>query len=196
MKRMTFIAGMTATAIVPLAAHAQPSASPVIGFMSSRSADESQSFVAMFHQGLAEAGYIAGQNVTIEHRWADGRYDRLPALAAELVAQNVSVLLTAGGPPSGLAAKAATLTIPIVFAGTSDAVGLGLVQSLNRPGGNITGISHFNIALAGKRLENLRELIPAGNTFAILSIPTIPALSWKAAKRPKPRPRSACGLRY
>jgi len=139
----------------------------------------------MLHQGLADAGFVAGQNVTIEYRWADGRYERLPGLAGELVSRNVAVLLAAGGPPSALAAKAATSTISIVFSGTSDAVGLGLVQSLNRPGGNITGISHFNIALAGKRMENLRELISAGDAFAYLINPANPSATLESGEATK-----------
>ena len=176
MKRRHFIAGLGAATAWPFAVRAQqPSATPVIGFLSSRSSDESQAVVGKFHEGLGETGYVAGRNVLIEHRWADGQYERLPALAAELVASKVSVLLAAGGPPSALAAKAATTTIPIVFPGSSDAVGIGLVQSLNRPGGNITGTSLFNVVLGGKRLEILRELIPAGDAFAYLVNPANPS---------------------
>ncbi len=173
MRRRDVIAALGAALVWPLSARAQPL--PVIGFMSSRSSDESRALLAKFTESLAESGFIAGRNVAIEYRWADGRYDRLPALAAELVARNVTVILAAGGPPSALAAKAATSTIPIVFSGTSDAVGLGLVQSLSKPGGNITGISHFNVALAGKRLENLRELTQAGNPFCYLINPGNPS---------------------
>ena len=176
MKRRTFIAGLGAVAVWPLPARAQQSSAiPVIGFLSSRSSGESQAVVGKFHEGLGETGYVAGRNVSIEHRWAEGHYDRLPALAAELVASRVSVLLAAGGPPSALAAKAATSTIPIVFSGSSDAVGVGLVPSLSRPGGNITGMSLFNVALGGKRLEILRELIPAGEGFAYLINPANPS---------------------
>src|SRR5436190_4992398 len=154
MRRRDIIAALGAALVWPLSARAQQL--PVIGFMSSRSSDESRALLAKFTESLAESGFVAGRNVAIEYRWADGHYDRLPALAAELVARNVTVILAAGGPPSALAAKAATTTIPIVFSGSSDAVGLGIVRSLSKPGGNITGISHFNISLAGKRLENLR----------------------------------------
>jgi putative tryptophan/tyrosine transport system substrate-binding protein len=175
MRRRTFIAGIAAAAVVPLAARAQPSPMPTIGFMSSRSSDESQSLVAMLREGLAETGFVAGQNVTIEYRWADGHYERLPALAAELVGRKVNLLIAAGGPPSSLAAKAATTTIPIVFPGSSDAVGLGLVQSLSRPGGNMTGTSLFNVALGGKRLELLRELIPTGDLFGYVVNPANPS---------------------
>jgi putative ABC transport system substrate-binding protein len=193
MRRRDVIAVLGAALVWPLSARAQQSGAPVIGFMSSRSLGESQSIVAKFHEGLAEAGFVAGKGVTIEFRWADGQYDRMPALAAELVARNVTVILAAGGPPSALAAKRATSTIPIVFSGSSDAVGLGLVQSLNRPGGNITGISHFNIALAGKRLENLRELIPAGNAFCYLVNPANPTAQLESAEAT--RSAAALGMR-
>ena len=175
MKRRAFIAGVAAAAIFPVAMRAQQSTPPVIGFMSSRSFDESQAFLAKFHEGLADTGFVVGQNATIEYRWADGHYERLPALAAELVARKVSILLAAGGPPSALAAKAATTTIPIVFPAASDAVGVGLVSSLSRPGGNITGMSLFNAALGGKRLELLRELVPASDAFAYLVNPANPS---------------------
>jgi len=180
MKRRNFIAGLgTVTVFAGYWARAaqaqQPDAIPVIGFLSSRSADEAKSFVAMFHQGLAETGYVPGRNVRIEHLWADGQYQLLPALAAELVARKVTVLLAAGGPPSALAAKAATSSIPIVFSGASDAIGIGLVSSFSRPGGNITGMSLFSITLAGKRLQLLRELIPSGNAFAYLINPANPS---------------------
>jgi putative tryptophan/tyrosine transport system substrate-binding protein len=173
MRRRDFIAALGAAIAWPLSVRAQQL--PVIGFMSSRSSDESKAVVAKFLESLAEAGFVAGKNVAIEYRWADGQYERLPALAAELVARNVTVILAAGGPPSALAAKAATSAIPIVFSGSSDAVGLGIVRSLSRPGGNITGISHFNVSLAGKRLENLRELIPAADSLCYLINPANPS---------------------
>ncbi|MGH6643477.1 MAG: ABC transporter substrate-binding protein, partial [Bradyrhizobium sp.] len=180
MKRRDVIAGLGGVAVLagywPIAARAQQSGQmPLIGFLSSRSSDEAQVFVAKFHEGLAETGYVPGQNVKIDYLWADGRYERLPALAAELVGRKITVLLAAGGPPSALAAKAATSTIPIVFSGASDAIGIGLVPSLSRPGGNITGMSLFSVALAGKRLEILRELIPSGSTFAYLINPANPS---------------------
>jgi ABC-type uncharacterized transport system substrate-binding protein len=172
-KRRDVIAALGTAIAWPLAVRAQPL--PVIGFMSSRSSEESQAILAKLHEGLAEQGFVAGKNVAIEYRWADGHYDRLPALAAELVARKVAVIVAAGGPPSALAAKSATSTIPIVFSGSSDAVRLGIVQSLSQPGGNITGMSHFNVSLAGKRLENLRELILAANIFCYLINPTNPS---------------------
>jgi ABC-type uncharacterized transport system substrate-binding protein len=173
MRRRDVIAALGAVIAWPISLRAQPL--PVIGFMSSRSSEESKEILAKFLESLAEAGFVSGKNVAIEYRWADGHYDRLPALAAELLARNVTVILAAGGPPSALAAKAATSTIPIVFSGSSDAVGLGIVPSLSKPGGNITGISHFNVSLAGKRLENLRELTKAAGSFCYLINPANPS---------------------
>src|SRR5262249_23481783 len=123
--------------------------------------------------------FVAGKNVAIEYRWADGHYDRLPSLAAELVARNVTVILAAGGPPAALAAKGATTTIPIVFSGSSDAVRLGIGQSLNKPRGHITGTSHINIGLAGKRLENLRELTQSAASFCYLINPANPSAEFE-----------------
>jgi putative ABC transport system substrate-binding protein len=144
---------------------------PVIGFLSSRSPGESSGVVTAFQQGLREVGFVEGQNLAIAFRWAEGRYDRLPALAAELVGLRVAVLFAAGGAPSALAAKAATSTIPIVFSIGFDPVKLGLVDSLNRPGGNVTGVSYLTQELGPKRLGLLRELMPAVPTFSSSSIP-------------------------
>jgi putative ABC transport system substrate-binding protein len=161
----------------PRAAHAQQPATPVIGFLSSRSPNESAGVVAAFRQGLREAGFVEGQDLTIAFRWAEGRYDRLPALAAELVGLRVAVLYSAGGPPSALAAKAATSTIPIVFAAANDPVELGLVASLNRPGGNITGMSLFASDLWAKNVELLKELVPAVSVMAYLVNPSSPSVA-------------------
>jgi putative tryptophan/tyrosine transport system substrate-binding protein len=132
---------------------AQQKAMPVIGFLSSRSPGEAATVVAAFHQGLAETGYVEGQNLAIEYRWSEGRYDRLPALAAELVGRKVDVIVATGGTPSALAAKSATSTIPIVFTAVSDPVVRGVVASLARPGGNLTGFSIMGTELVPKRLQ-------------------------------------------
>jgi putative ABC transport system substrate-binding protein len=152
---------------------------PVIGFLSSRSPGESTAVVAAFVQGLREGGYVEGQNVAIAFRWAEGRYDRLQALAQELVGLRASVLLAAGGPPSALAAKAATSTIPIVFSGAPDPVRLGLVASLNRPGGNVTGMSTFTSTLGGKCVELLKQLLPTASAFAYLANPSNPSVRFE-----------------
>jgi putative ABC transport system substrate-binding protein len=149
--------------------------------------------IAAFHQGLREAGFIGGQNLGIEFRWAEGRYDRLPALANELVGLRVALLFAAGGPPSALAAKAATSKIPIVFSAASDPVGIGLVASLNRPGGNVTGMSLFNPVLSAKRLELLRELVPSAAVIAYLLNPGTPGA--KIESREALAAASALGIR-
>ena len=159
---------LIAAACAPLAALAQRGTLPIVGFLSSRSPAETTHQVAGFRQGLAEAGYVEGKNVTIEYRWAGGAYERLPALAAELVAKRVAVIATAGGSPSALAAKAATTTIPVVFNSGGDLVKLGLVSSFGRPLGNVTGISQFAVLLAPKRLELLRELLPKATAIVML----------------------------
>jgi putative ABC transport system substrate-binding protein len=155
----------------PFAAYAQQKPMPVIGFLGTASPGPAASFAAAFHQGLSETGYIEGQNVAIEHRWAEGHYDRLPALAADLVDRNVDVIATQGGIPSILAAKSATSTIPIVFLIGADPVELGLVASLARPGGNLTGVSVMNIELMPKRFELLSELVPQAEIIALLVNP-------------------------
>lgn len=162
---------------VPLAARAQQSAVPVIGFLSSRSPAEAQAAVNAFRSGLGEVGYFEGKNVTIEFRWAEGHYDRLPALATELVNRKVSVIAATGGDVSALAAKAATTIIPIVFTAGGDAVESGLVSSFNRPGGNITGVNLFYTEMGAKRLELLRLLIPNASAIAMLVNPNSPTTS-------------------
>ncbi len=176
MRRRYFVSLLgSATATWPLGALAQQSAMPVIGFLSSRSPGESAGVVAAFHKGLREAGFVEGQNLAIAFRWAEGRYDRLPALAAEIAGLKVAVIFAAGGPPSALAAKAATSTIPIVSSAASDPVGIGLVASLGRPGGNITGMSTLTTPLGSKGIELLKELMPAARVLAYLTNPTNPS---------------------
>jgi putative ABC transport system substrate-binding protein len=178
MKRREFIAMLSgAAAAWPLAARAQQPTMPVIGFLSTRARDESAHLAEAFHRGLAENGYTEGRNVAIEYRWADGRYDRLPALAAELARRPVTVLVAAGGQPAALAAKTATATIPIVAAFSADPVATGLVTSISRPGGNITGLSNLSIALEPKRLSLLREVVRSAGTVGVLLNPTFPPSS-------------------
>ena len=170
---MTLLGG--AAAAWPLAARGQQPKMPVIGWLGTRAPDESAHLVAAFRRGLAELGYVEGQNLTAEYRWALGHYDRLPALAAELVRRPVAVLVTTGGQPAAQAAKAATATIPIVATFSDDPVTSGLVASLNRPGGNVTGISNLTTTLEPKRLGLLRDLMPKATTLGILLNPTFPA---------------------
>ena len=170
---ITLVGGAAAT--WPLAARAQP-AMPVIGFLSSTPPEAYVARLRAFAKGLKEEGYIEGQNVAIEYRWAEDHEDRLPVLAAELVYRQVTVI-AAGGSPSSAAVKAATATIPIVFETAGDPVTLGLVASLNRPGGNLTGVTNLNVEVGQKRLELLRELLPAATIIAVLVNPSAPAVT-------------------
>jgi putative ABC transport system substrate-binding protein len=171
---VAFLAGVVASR--PLAARAQQSTMPVIGFLSGTSAAGIPFATSAFRQGLRETGYVEGKNVAIEFRWADNRLDRLPGMAADLVHRQVS-LIVAGGTPSALAAKTAATTIPIIFETSADPVQLGLVASLDRPGGAVTGVTQLNVEVTQKRLELLRELLPAARVIALLINPADTVLS-------------------
>src|SRR5690242_5144651 len=171
MRRREFISLIGGAAAWPFAVRAQQAATPVIGFLNSASPDAFAPYVAGFLQGLRDAGYIDGQNVKVEYRWGYGQYDRLPQLAAELAGQQVAVIVASGGEPSVMAAKAATNSVPIVFGIGGDPVKLGLVASLNRPGGNITGVWNLTSSLEAKRLGLLAELVPKAGMIAVLVNP-------------------------
>jgi putative ABC transport system substrate-binding protein len=173
--RRTFIAGLGSTAAWPVVARAQQAAVPVIGYLGVQSADDDSIRTVPFLRGLKETGYIEGQNVSVEYRWAENQYDRLPALAADLVRRRVAVFVAAGT-PAAVAAKPATTSIPIVFSAGGDPVALGLVASLNRPGANVTGVANLGAELAPKQLQLLRELIPNAARFGVLVDPAFPGI--------------------
>jgi putative ABC transport system substrate-binding protein len=175
MRRREFITLLGGAVASPLAARAQQPALPVIGFMSGRSPEDSTHLVAAFRQGLAENGFVEGQTVAIEFRWADGDYDRLPALAADLVSRKVAVFVGVGGDVSAVVATKATRTIPVVFGMGADPVKAGLVASFNRPGGNVTGYTVLTSEMESKRLGLMRELVPGVSLIGILVNPQLPA---------------------
>jgi ABC-type uncharacterized transport system substrate-binding protein len=182
MRRRDFIKVVAGSAISwPLAARAQPTAMPVIGILAIASPEENITRLRAFREGLGTTGYVEGHNVRIEYRWAEAHSGRLPELAAQLVRQQVAVLVSAGGAAAALATKAATTSIPIVFATAADPVGLGLVATLNRPGGNVTGVTSLNEEIVPKRLQLLHELLPSATTMALLVNPAVPALAEPAA---------------
>jgi putative ABC transport system substrate-binding protein len=182
MRRRDVVAGLGAATAWPFPSTAQTSATPVIGFLGSEIEERGSARFAAFHKALAEFGYTAGENVAIEYRWAQGRVDRYPALAAELVRRNVSVIASMGGVPSARAAKGATTTIPIVTQGGFDPVETGIVASLSRPGGNITGVTNLGVALGPKRLELIHQLMPEAKILAVLLNPSHPLAGAQSAE--------------
>jgi putative tryptophan/tyrosine transport system substrate-binding protein len=169
---LTLLGG--AAAARPVAVRAQQQAMPVVGFLGTAGGQRREEILSAYYSGLADTGYVEGRNVAIEYRWAENHYDRLPALAVELVQRRVAVIVAPGSVAAASAAKTATTTIPVVFMIGSDPVEVGLVKSLNRPGGNLTGVAYLNVEVAAKRLELLHELVPAATSVALLVNPTNP----------------------
>jgi putative tryptophan/tyrosine transport system substrate-binding protein len=192
-RRREFIVALGAATAWPLAARAQQSATPVIGILSTASPEAYATRLRAFREALGAAGYVEGQNVNIDYRWAEADSGRLPELAAQLIDRQVAILVAAGGTASALAAKAATTSIPIVFGIGTDPVSLGLVPSLNRPGGNVTGVTSLNVEVAPKRLELMHELLPSVTIMALLVNPAVPALA-EAATRLSQTAARAAGL--
>jgi putative ABC transport system substrate-binding protein len=182
MRRREFIALVGSMVAWPLDVQAQQLGMPVIGFLHSASSISYASQLDAFRQGLREAGYVEGQNVVFEYRWAENQFDRLPGMAAELAQHNISVMVAGGSPLSALAAKAATATIPIVFMNVADPVAIGLVASFNRPGGNLTGATLLSAELVAKRLGILRDLVPSVKSIAMLVNPTRPGVDAQKAQ--------------
>lgn len=177
MKRREFLGLLGGAAAWPVAGWTQQPAAPVIGFLNPASLGNRRELIAAFYQGLAEGGYVEGRNVTIEYRWGEGRNDRLPVLAADLVQHRVAVIVAVDGTAAAVAAKTATATIPIVFMVGADPVELGFVESLDRPRGNMTGVSALAVGTVAKRLQLVRELVPAATEIAFLRNPTNPSFS-------------------
>src|SRR6516225_2347649 len=189
LRRRAFITILGGAAAWPIAAGAQQSALPVVGFLNSRGPSEDAYILAAFRQGLKETGYVEGQNVVVEYRFAQNRYDRLPVLATDLVRRQVAVIVA--NTPAALPAKAATTTIPIVFLTSVDPVEMKLIASLNRPGGNLTGVTVLGVEIGPKQLQLLHEVIPAATTMAVLINPANPATA-EAQSMSKSRSVLAC----